>query len=83
MLGLALGLGLGFDPSTPIVRELVLSLTRLFFPLVRFGRNPQFLANSPPSCLKIKATATVAKEMKYAQVGISNFADVEISSPVL
>ena len=39
MLGLALGLGLGFEPSSPIVRELVLSLTRLSFPLVRFRHN--------------------------------------------
>ena len=40
-LGLALGLwlGLGFKPSSPIVRELVVSLTRLSFPLVRFGHN--------------------------------------------
>ena len=40
-LGLALGLGLrlGFKPSSPIVRELVLSLTRLSFPLVRFRHN--------------------------------------------
>ena len=83
MLGLGLGLVLGFDPSSPIVHELVLRLTRLSFPLVRFRHNPQFLANSPPSCLKIKTTATVAMEMKYPQVGISNFADVEISSPVL
>ena len=30
---------LGFDPSSPIVRELVLSLTRLSFPLVRFRHN--------------------------------------------
>ena len=35
MLGLGLGLwlGLGFIPSSPIIRELVLSLTRLSFPL--------------------------------------------------
>ena len=39
-LGLALGLSLGFEPSSPIVRELVLSLTRLSFPLVRFRHNP-------------------------------------------
>ena len=30
-------LGLGFKPSSPIIRELVLGLTRLPFPLVRFG----------------------------------------------
>ena len=30
-LGLGLGFGLGFDPFSPIVRELVLSLTRLSF----------------------------------------------------
>ena len=36
VLGLGLGLGLGFDPSSPIV----LSLTRLSFPLVRFRHNP-------------------------------------------
>ena len=35
-LGLGLGLRLGFEPSSPIVRELVLSLIRLSFPLVRF-----------------------------------------------
>ena len=40
-LGLALaGLGSGFEPSSPIVLELVLSLTRLSFPLVRFRHNP-------------------------------------------
>ena len=42
-LGLALGLGLelefGFEPSSPIVCEIVLSLTRLSFPLVRFRHN--------------------------------------------
>ena len=38
-LGLGLGLRLGFEPSSPIVRELVLSLTRLFFPLVQFRHN--------------------------------------------
>ena len=38
-LGLGLGLWLGFKPSPPIVRELVLSLTRLSFPLVRFRHN--------------------------------------------
>ena len=42
-LGLALGLGLvlrlGFEPSSPIVHELVLSLTRLSSPLVRFRHN--------------------------------------------
>ena len=36
MLGLGVGLGLGFEPSSLIVRELVLSLTQLSFPLVRF-----------------------------------------------
>ena len=40
-LGLGLGLGLSFDSSSPIVRELVLSLTRLSFPLVRFRHNHQ------------------------------------------
>ena len=29
-----------FEPSSPIVRELVLSLTQLSFPLVRFKHNP-------------------------------------------
>ena len=38
-LGLGLGLRLGFEPSSPIVRELVLNLTRLSFPLVRFRHN--------------------------------------------
>ena len=40
-LGIALGLGLrlGFELSSPIVRELVLSLTRFSFPLVRFRHN--------------------------------------------
>ena len=33
-LGLGLGLRLGFEPSSPIVCELVLSLTQLSFPLV-------------------------------------------------
>ena len=41
MLGLGLGsglwLGLGLKPSSPIIRELVLGLTWLSFPLVRFG----------------------------------------------
>ena len=40
-LALWLGLGLGFEPSSPIVRELVLSLTLLSFPLVRFRHNPE------------------------------------------
>ena len=35
-LGLGLGSGLGFDPSSPIVRELVLRHMQLSFPLVRF-----------------------------------------------
>ena len=41
-LGLALGLGLrlGFEPSSPIVCELVLSLMWLSFLLVRFRHNP-------------------------------------------
>ena len=30
---------LGFDPSSPIVRELILSLARLSFPLVQFRHN--------------------------------------------
>ena len=38
-LGLGLGLRLGFEQSSPIVRELVLSLTRLSFPLVQFRHN--------------------------------------------
>ena len=33
-LALGLGLGLGFEASSPIVRELILSLTRLSFLLV-------------------------------------------------
>ena len=46
-LGLGLGLRLGFEPSSPIVRELVLSLTRLSFPLVRFRHNPLTRASIP------------------------------------
>ena len=38
-LRLGLGLRLGFEPSSPTVRELVLSLTWLSFPLVRFRHN--------------------------------------------
>ena len=38
-LRLELGLELGFDPSSLIVRELVLSLKQLSFPLVRFRHN--------------------------------------------
>ena len=38
-VSIALGLVLGFEPSSPIVRELVLSLTRLSFLLVRFRHN--------------------------------------------
>ena len=38
-LGLWLGLGLNFKLSSLTVRELVLSLTRLSFPLVRFRHN--------------------------------------------
>ena len=45
VLGLGLGLGLwlriGFKLSWPIVRELVLRLTRLSYPSVRFRHNPQ------------------------------------------
>ena len=44
-LVLGLGLGLGFESSSLIVRELVLSLTRLPFPLVRFRHNPQLVVN--------------------------------------
>ena len=33
-----------FKPSSPIVRELVLSLTRLSFPLVRFRQPPHKLS---------------------------------------
>ena len=45
-LGIALGLGLrlGFELSSPIVRELILRLTRLSFPLVRFRHNPEIPA---------------------------------------
>ena len=39
-LGVRVRLGLGFELSSPIVCELVLSLTRLSFPLARFRHNP-------------------------------------------
>ena len=40
MIGFRVGLRLGFEPSSPIVHELVLSLAQLSFPLVRFKHNP-------------------------------------------
>ena len=46
MLGLGSWLVLSFKPSSPIVRELVLSLTRLSFPLVRFRHNPDQAART-------------------------------------
>ena len=43
VLGLGLWLGLGFKPSSP---ELVLSLTRLSFPLVRFSMEDKMAAGA-------------------------------------
>ena len=45
-VGVKIRIRFRFEPSSPIARELILSLTRLSFPLVRFRHNVDHDPNS-------------------------------------
>ena len=63
-LGLGLGLRLGFEPSSPIVRELVLSLTRLPLPLVRFRHN-RYNPYPNPTCSSATRPTQLPKDIFF------------------